>query len=63
MSSYSLCNYLGQQKRFTFCSRACIDISNSFYRLALVLGTVTYVIVQCIRMFFYQLMCFLNVIK
>ena len=42
----------------------CFDTSyKCFYHLVLILGTVTYFIVQRIRMGFYQLMHFINVIK
>ena len=40
-----------------------INISNSFYHLVLILVTVTHFVVQRIRMCFYQLMRFLNVIQ
>ena len=49
-------------KTFDLFYSCCFDISNSFYDFDLVLGTLTYFIAQRIRMGFYQLMRFINVI-
>ena len=64
ISRYILCAIIGDNNiNVLDVYSCCFDISNSFYHLVLILGTVTHFVVQRIRMGFYRLMRFIKAIK